>query len=274
MYISIKLPAAFGSFNKLQKENYPFNNLFTAYLKAVSKLGLAKSMDVEELVGYIEDRIFEDKRLPDVPEGNEPVNIRYKTDDPDVVKYIGNSAHTNRMAVMYIARMTLRLSAAYGTSLFRLTKLINDMEDVQEQVKAPEKVSVKTAAKPSVKSKTAGKKESEKLNADGMLEALRQEEEPVPMPRISNRTKDIASSTEETQSKESSVLKSAEAARAAISQLTELTAQAEEKTDMDLLESEVQTDAELSEPDTEQEEAEPAGDVVEMNPLLGEFYKQ
>lgn len=151
MYISIKLPPAFGSFNRIRKENYPFNNLFTSYLAAVAELGLSLGMDVEELVGYIEDRVFDGQRLPDVPdmpEGAEPVNIRYKVNVPEdadethpgniVRQYIEGSSLTNRMAVMYIARMTLRMSAAYGTSLFRLTRLITDLNDGSMQKRKPE----------------------------------------------------------------------------------------------------------------------------------------
>lgn len=151
MYISIKLPPAFGSFNRIRKENYPFNNLFTSYLAAVAELGLNLGMDVEELVGYIEDRVFDGQRLPDVPdvpERAEPVNIRYKINIPEdadeshpgniVRQYIEGSSLTNRMAVMYIARMTLRMSAAYGTSLFRLTRLIMDLNDGSMQKRKPE----------------------------------------------------------------------------------------------------------------------------------------
>ena len=146
MYISIKLPPAFGSFNRLRQENYPFNSLFTAYLAEVSRLGLSLGLDIEELVGYIEDRLFEGERLPDIPEGDEPVNMRYKTDDEDVVAYIGGSKLTNRMAVLYITRMTLRLSAAHGNSLFRLTKLISDLNTADA---APARMpKEKPAAKP------------------------------------------------------------------------------------------------------------------------------
>ena len=136
MYISIKLPPEFGSFNKLQAENYPFNALFTEYLAAISRLGMEKGMDVGELVGWIEDTVFEGRRLPDVPEGGEAVNIRYRTDDKDVAAYIGGSGSTNRMAVMWIARMTLRLSEEYGTSLFRLTRVIKDLSGATEKAPA------------------------------------------------------------------------------------------------------------------------------------------
>lgn len=224
MYISIKLPPAFGSFNKLRKENYPFNSLFTAYLAAVSRLGIALSVDVDELVGYIEDRVFDGQRLPDVPEGNEPVNIRYKTDDLDVVRYIGGSSLTNRMAVMYIARMTLRLSAAYGTSLFRLTRLINDLDPSAEAVKAPKKPR-EPAKKETDKAKEQPVSESRKAGQEPKTE----EPSPMPMPRVTSKVpvqeqQPVISMQEQ---RPSSVQASADAAKAALSELAELTAQAD-----------------------------------------------
>lgn len=235
MYISIKLPPAFGSFNRLRKENYPFNNLFTTYLAAVSRLGLELHMDVDELVGYIEDRIFEGQRVPDVPEGTEPVNIRYKTEDPDVIKYIGGSSLTNRMAVMYIARMTMRLSAAYGTSLFRLTKLIADLDPSAEIVRTPKKPKEQPAPKPAPKPVSKPKEEPKK------------EQEPLPMPRISSKAPVQQEVLPEQQPVSSSVLKSAEEAKKALSELAELTAQAEETDDG------------------------AGSDVVETNPYLSQF---
>ena len=221
MYISVKLPAAFGSFNQLRKENYPFNNLFTSYLAAVSRLGLSLQMDVEELVGYIEDRVFEGQRLPDVPEGMEPVNFRYKTEDPDVMTYIGGSSQTNRMAVMYIARMTLRLSAAYGTSLFRLTRLINDLNGTAEPERSPKKIKERVTEKVTI---PLPKKERVRP----------EEKESVSMPRIKGRT--IVTSEHEHEKEkmdtipvtESPALKSAAAARAAVNALQGLTEKVKE----------------------------------------------
>lgn len=237
MYISIKLPPAFGSFNRLRKENYPFNSLFTSYLAAVSRLGLALQMDVEELVGYIEDRVFDGQRLPDVPdgEGDGPVNFRYKTEDPDVTEYIGGCSGTNRMAVMYIARMTLRLSAAYGTSLFRLTRLITDLSPQAEAARKPKEQARKEPVKP--KERPAPR-------------PVRQEQEEdmpaAPMPRVTNK----APATQEPApvmpgQVPSSVQASADAAKAALNELAELTAQA----------------------DTEQQD----GQVVQTNPFLNSF---
>lgn len=239
MYISIKLPPAFGSFNRLRQENYPFNSLFTAYLAEVSRLGLSLGLDIEELVGYIEDRLFEGERLPDIPEGDEPVNMRYKTDDEDVVAYIGGSKLTNRMAVLYITRMTLRLSAAHGNSLFRLTKLISDLNTADA---APARMpKEKPAAKPK---ETAPVKK----NPVPVKHEERQEETPVPMPRVSSKAavSEPVTAKQPAGEQKSSVLESAEAAKAALSELTELTAAAQPA-------------------DTAE------GEVIETNPLLGAF---
>ena len=236
---NIKLPPAFGSFNRLRQENYPFNSLFTAYLAEVSRLGLSLGLDIEELVGYIEDRLFEGERLPDIPEGDEPVNMRYKTDDEDVVAYIGGSKLTNRMAVLYITRMTLRLSAAHGNSLFRLTKLISDLNTADA---APARMpKEKPAAKPK---ETAPVKK----NPVPVKQEEKQEETPVPMPRVSSKAavSEPVTAKQPAGEQKSSVLESAEAAKAALSELTELTAAAQPA-------------------DTAE------GEVIETNPLLGAF---
>lgn len=235
MYISIKLPPSFGSFNKLRKENYPFNNLFTSYLAAISRLGLSLQMDVDELVGYIEDRVFDGKRVPDIPDGNEPVNVRYKTEDPDVVKYISDSSLTNRMAVMYIARMTLRLSEAYGTSLLRLTKLINDMSSAK--VREPKKEAAKLKEQSVQKSKPVQKteiKESEQVPE-------------MPMPRISSKAPEKLA-VPVIPEHQSPAAKSAEAAKAALNALNTVIEEAEQ-----------------SDTDTND------GPIVETNPFLQNF---
>lgn len=238
MYISIKLPPAFGSFNQIRKENYPFSSLFTTYLAAVSRLGLALGADIDELVGYIEDRVFDGERLPDIPEGNESVVMRYKTEDPDVVKYIGQSRFTNRMAVMCIARMTLRLSAAYGTSLFRLTKLITDLDPSEAKKPEPRK-EVKQKAEPKPKPKAEPRPEP------------KEEEAPAetPMPKVRIRASSGEQPAVPAKPAVPEVSKSAEAAKAALAELNELTGGAEPE-----------------EPETEGEE------IVETNPLLSQFY--
>lgn len=208
MYISIKLPPEFGSFNKLQAENYPFNALFTEYLAAISRLGMEKGMDVGELVGWIEDTVFEGRRLPDVPEGGEAVNIRYRTDDKDVAAYIGGSGSTNRMAVMWIARMTLRLSEEYGTSLFRLTRVIKDLSG------APEKAFVR---------------KEPKKRAERAVQGASEEKGPV-LPRVSSKgqkqEEPEAQSERQEENKTASAMDSARAAMEALGELDRLTGQA------------------------------------------------
>lgn len=223
MYISIKLPPEFGSFNRLRKENYPFNKLFTGFLKEVSKLGLSRHIDVEELVGYIEDRIFDGQRVPDIPYGDEPVNVRYKTDDPDVVEYIGGSDLNNRMAVLYITRMMLRMSAAYGTSLFRLTRVIRDLDIPAKPKRAVEPKAAAEQPLPKPRKtyvKPAAAEPDEEEDEMG--------EEPAKMPgvRLSGRAAEAA----EPESKaptSSSASESAQKAKAALSELESLTEKAD-----------------------------------------------
>lgn len=211
MYISIKLPPEFGSFNKLQAENYPFNALFTEYLAAISRLGMEKGMDVGELVGWIEDTVFEGRRLPDVPEGGEAVNIRYRTDDKDVAAYIGGSGSTNRMAVMWIARMTLRLSEEYGTSLFRLTRVIKDLSGAPEKVPA---------------------RKEPKKRVERAVQDASEEKRPV-LPRVSSKgqkqEEPEAQPERQEENKTASAMDSARAAMEALGELDRLTGQAEEE---------------------------------------------
>lgn len=218
MYINIKLPSEFGSFNQLKKENYPFNGLFTSYLAAVSRLGLALKMDVGELVGYIEDKVFEGRRVPDIPDGEGPVNIRYKLAIPEdagddhpgrvVEKYIGGSMLTNRMAVMYIVRMTLRMSAAYGTSLLRLERLVADLGQ----------------AKPARKTKTA---KQEAVQAESKQVPVK--DRPMPMPKVSNKSIEPVREPEpfpEPVQEAPAASEAAQAARAAVNELAGLAAEA------------------------------------------------
>lgn len=238
MYISIKLPAAFGSFNQLRKENYPFNNLFTSYLAAVARLGLGMKMDVEELVGYIEDRIFDGQRVPDVPEGTEPVNIRYKVNIPEdadethpgnvVKQYIEGSILTNRMAVMYIARMTLRLSAAYGTSLMRLTRLITDL--------GMEKPAKKRGPKPKPEARKPEPVMEEPVIAEPAMEEPAEDPEP-PMPKISRKAPEPKPEPMPVPEEPIKLSTTAEEARAAVNALAGLVGDIEPEEDTPIVET-------------------------------------
>lgn len=249
MYISIKLPPAFGAFNQIRKENYPFSSLFTTYLATVSRLGLALGADIDELVGYIEDRVFDGERLPDIPEGDEPVAMRYRTEDPDVVKYISQSRFTNRMAVMCIARMTLRLSAAYGTSLFRLTKLIADLDPAAEKRPEPKK-----------EPKREPKKEPKPRAAERPREQPVEEgPQELPMPRVKIRQANVEQPAAAPAPAAPEVSRSAEAAKAALAELNGLT--------------EAAAGTGTQEGDQAAAGAPEGGqEIVETNPLLSQFY--
>lgn len=250
MYISIKLPPAYGSFNRLKADNYPFNELFTEYLAAISRLGIEKGMRVEELVGWIEDRAFEGRRVPDVPEaeGGGPVCVRYRTEDPDVKEYIGGGEATNRMAVMYIARMTLRLSVEYGTSLFRLTRVISGLSGGQaEPVRAREE-------------KPAGRRPRQAGASVAGHGAAPEKERPADGPKVTRRAVHAEGAVQEGPQRPASAIDSAKAAREALDALASLTGQ-EEGMDGTAVHADMAVQAEEA----------GGGDVVQMNPYLASF---
>lgn len=129
MYITAKLPTMFGTFNAIKRENYPFSLVFTTYLETICSLGLTKNMDVDGLTGWIEDALLGEDRLPDIPEGDEPVLFRYRVENETIETYFGNSLFTNKNVVLFIIRMTLRLSEVFGRSLPRLTRLIAGLSE-------------------------------------------------------------------------------------------------------------------------------------------------
>lgn len=146
IYIAAKMPPRFGQFNQIRKDNYPFSTTFITYLEAVCSLGLAKNLDADELTGYLEDALIGEGRLPDIPEGDEPVVFRLKTENETIQAYLERTTFTNRVSVLFIIRMTLRLSACYGTSLPRLERLIRAIpvdDEEPQRVSEPPKVVVR-----------------------------------------------------------------------------------------------------------------------------------
>ena len=135
MYIVAKLPASYGRFHQLQEENYPFRRAFERYLEAVAALGLALDADPETTIGIIENALFSGERLPDIPDGDAPVNFRFSVDNPTIENFFASSDLTNKMIVTLVIRMTLRLAEKYGNSLSRLTILIEGLSarDVPEE---------------------------------------------------------------------------------------------------------------------------------------------
>lgn len=143
MYITASLPAMYGRFNQIRKDNYPFRTIFTKYLEAISTLGLNLQMDADMLVGVIEDALLGDARLPDIPEGTEAVKFRFTIKNETIETYFDGSELTNKTIIMLVVRMTLRLSEQFGTSLSRLTRLISEIPvaaDVDNSVESVNKL--------------------------------------------------------------------------------------------------------------------------------------
>ena len=138
MYIVGNLPSRYGAFKDLQADNYPFNKVFTKYLEAICGLGLKLGLDIDFLMGYIEDALLGSGRLPDVPAGNAPVRFRYKVENETIEQYVKDSQYSARVAVTMVVRTTLRLSQVFGTSLPRLTKLVTEIEWSAQDEDVPE----------------------------------------------------------------------------------------------------------------------------------------
>lgn len=136
MYIIANLPAMYGRFQQIKKENYPFKRAFGQYLEALSRLGLALEAEPDRLSGIVEDALFPGERVPDLPEGDGEVNFRFELENPVIEEYFHFIETTNKHAVMQFIRLALRLSERYGTSLSRLTLLIERLqpEDVDHSV--------------------------------------------------------------------------------------------------------------------------------------------
>ena len=206
MLLKFQFPKRLGRFRILQEDNYPFNQMFGRYLGQICSLGLSLSLTVEDLVGYIEDRLFEGKRLPDIPEGSEDISIRIRVEDADVEEYYTwnkDQGISRKWTTLYLLRMTLRLAEGYGTSLSRLTRLIQGLgeeEPERERKEAPERPS--------------GFRVSHK--------AVIQEEVPETLPeKVPVREEEAPEREEETVA--ASAKKSAQAAKEALKELTSLT---------------------------------------------------
>lgn len=133
MYISANLPERYGVFNRIRKDNFPFNQTFSQYIELIAKIGIHHNLNIVEVIGFIEDGIMGDERLPDIPEGDEPVKFRFKTDSDVTQQYYQSQNMTNRQITMLIIMMTLRLSEKYGTSLYRIYSKIEAVSELPGQ---------------------------------------------------------------------------------------------------------------------------------------------
>lgn len=121
MYIAGRLPNEYGAFKQIQRENYPFNHTFETYLSTLSQIGLDYQFNIDELVGFIEDGIYKDACVSDIPIGDEPIEFRLKTNNPVIMSYYQSQNISNRHVTLLLIRMTLRLSVVCGNSLSRIT---------------------------------------------------------------------------------------------------------------------------------------------------------
>lgn len=165
MYVVASLPVQYGQFNRIKEDNYPFQSAFVSYLEAFCSLGLALSMDAAALTGYIEERLFKGRRLPDIVPGNAPVKFRFPVSNATVERYFRDAAGMkNKTAVLHVVRMTLRLSAEYGTSLARLTHLLRSLAAEGQGACAQEDAVVDKSVKNVEKPRSAGKKHSQDVD--------------------------------------------------------------------------------------------------------------
>ena len=132
MYIAANLPAMYGAFQTIRDGNYPFNRQFTKYIETIIQIGLEGDLDIEDLIGFIEDNLMaEDERLPDIPKGNLVVSFRYSTSNETIQKYYRQQNINNKDITLLIIQMTLRLSVKFGTSLPRLRNQLVNMDAVR-----------------------------------------------------------------------------------------------------------------------------------------------
>lgn len=238
MHLKIQLPKHLGGFRSLQTDNYPFSQSFGDYLGLICHLGLTHSMLIEDLIGCIEDKVFEGRRLPDILGGEEEVSTQIQVENPEVESYyIWNKEQgtSYKRTTLYIARLTLRLAVDYGTSLFRLAHIIQEsMEGTQ--TKKRRTVSRKTTEHPVSVSKMA--EDSIQNAAEPPVSVSKTAEDSTPAEesrqawtggfRVSSRALEKASApvpAKETAPSAGIVTarESAQAAKAAIKELQELT---------------------------------------------------
>lgn len=195
MYITANLPPLYGKFNQIRRDNYPFRNAFVSYLETIARLGLSLQMDADLLVGVIEDALLRDDRLPDIPEGTENVKFRFSIENETVETYFKNSELSNKTIVMVVIRMTLRLSAKFGTSLSRLTRMISEIHPdtgAEWEIREPAapREEKEATGKPAVPGIRITKKEPKRPEAEPALDLSRRLE------NLTKRAEEVLESAE------------------------------------------------------------------------------
>lgn len=193
MYIYASLPKSFGSFYQIQQDNYPFNRIFHKYIQRLVTIGVEKDLDIFSLIGYVEHGLSGDDRLPDTPTGDQTINFRFSIEDEMVENYYRDQDLSNKMVTQMIIRMTIRLAGKYGTSLSRLSTMIDQIDQQSittigtnqkpEEINKPAiRIKNQEADKPktkppkkkdNIKIKPKKKKEVTKLETDPTVESER-----------------------------------------------------------------------------------------------------
>lgn len=134
MILEVSLPGAFGRFNTIKRDNFPFGTFFEETVAAICRKGLEWGVSAPVLTGELEDILMGDNPLPDIPDGGEqPVHWRQKTERPEILAYFKASDLSNRQTLLLFVRLLIRLSVSLGTSLPRMTKRIEALANPFEE---------------------------------------------------------------------------------------------------------------------------------------------
>ncbi len=135
--IKLHLPPMYNRWHQIKKENTKF--ALYQYLSALTDIMDRINGTTSELVGYLEDHAFPDAYVPDIPvvegELSSQSSITIPEEYEELLDEPGLSPAT---AFLLIIQITMRLSAQYGTSLLKLTrvveKLIPDSDEEPEEI--------------------------------------------------------------------------------------------------------------------------------------------
>ena len=150
MYISANLPIMYGAFQKIRDDNYPFSRNFTDYLEGIVTLGEAMGMSITQLIGFIEDSLMGDERLPDIPsppKGSDAIEFRYSIQNKTIESYYRQQDISNKDINLLIIQMTLRLSVRFGSSLQRLRSQIARIQKEPMEALEPKAVKIPSGIK-------------------------------------------------------------------------------------------------------------------------------
>lgn len=264
MDISASLPERYGVFETIRQDNYPFNHTFTEYIELIARIGLHHNLSIVNTIGFIEDGIMQDDRLPDIPEGDEPVQFRIKVYNDTIQEFYEAQDMPNRQITFLIIVMTLRLSERYGTSLYRIYAKIEEIgaltgrrkrrrhtEDAEEQplIKTKKRQPAETKPKP---------------------EPKQEEPEPAGEPEQEKPQEDVADQMEQLASRAEKLMQK----KKAMDEQQTKQEQPEEESAEEVEEQENQEEVETSSEEQESQEEADDEPVVTTNPALADFFAE